>query len=55
MLDVMYELPSNEKISKCVVTKSAILGQERPKLIEGERSKPDKPSSDSETKIENAS
>ena len=39
MLDVMYEIPGNEKISKCIVTKAAIQGQERPKLVEGERKK----------------
>lgn len=55
MLDVMYELPSNEKIAKCIVTKSAILGQERPQLVEGERQKPASESSESETKIESAS
>lgn len=37
MLDVMYELPSNDKIAKCVVTKKSINGEERPKLIEGEK------------------
>ncbi|MDH4466604.1 MAG: ATP-dependent Clp protease ATP-binding subunit ClpX [Bacteriovoracaceae bacterium] len=39
MLDVMYEIPGNEKIVKCIVTKEAILGNERPKLIEGIREK----------------
>lgn len=37
MLEVMYEIPSNEKIIKCVVTKDSILGNERPTLIEGEK------------------
>ena len=37
MLDVMYEIPGNDKISKCVVTKAAIEGKEQPKLIEGEK------------------
>jgi ATP-dependent Clp protease ATP-binding subunit ClpX len=37
MLDVMYDLPANEKISKCIVTKDAITGQGRPVLEEGER------------------
>ncbi len=41
MLDVMYEIPSNEKLSECIVTKSAIQGKEPPKLIEGEKKKPD--------------
>ena len=57
MLDVMYEIPGNEKIAKCVVTKDAILGKERPKLIEGERKKPEqsKSSIKSAKGIENAS
>ena len=37
MLDVMYEIPGNDNISKCVVTKAAIEGKEQPKLIEGEK------------------
>ena len=37
MLDVMYEIPANDKVCKCVVTKASILGEESPKLIEGER------------------
>ncbi|ATH08725.1 ATP-dependent protease ATP-binding subunit ClpX [Halobacteriovorax marinus] len=37
MLDVMYEVPSNDKICKIVVTKESILGTESPKTIEGER------------------
>lgn len=37
MLDVMYEVPGNEKISKCIVTKDSVLGECGPKIIEGER------------------
>ena len=37
MLDVMYELPANEKINKCIITKASIQGIEAPKLVEGER------------------
>ncbi len=37
MLDVMYEIPSNDKICKCIVTKASIEGKEQPKLIEGEK------------------
>jgi len=40
MLDVMYDIPSNDKINKVVVTKAAILGQETPRLLEGERIAP---------------
>lgn len=42
MLDVMYDIPSNEKICKVVVTLDAIKGLDSPKLIEGERKKPEK-------------
>jgi ATP-dependent Clp protease ATP-binding subunit ClpX len=37
MLDVMYDIPSNDKIFKVVVTKDSILGIESPLLIEGQR------------------
>ena len=48
MLDVMYEIPGNEKIAKCIVTKAAIEGREQPKLIEGERKTPGGPKSSKE-------
>ncbi|OUR96453.1 ATP-dependent protease ATP-binding subunit ClpX [Halobacteriovorax marinus] len=37
MLDVMYEVPSNDKVCKIIVTKASIQGKESPKVIEGER------------------
>jgi ATP-dependent Clp protease ATP-binding subunit ClpX len=37
MLDVMYDIPSNNKVCKVVITKKAITGEEAPQLIEGER------------------
>lgn len=40
MLDVMYEVPANEKACKIVVTKASIEGKESPKVVEGERKKP---------------
>jgi len=39
MLDVMYEIPSNKKVNKVVITKDSILGKEKPKLLEGPRAK----------------
>ncbi len=42
MLDVMYDIPSNDKINKVVVTKASIQGTESPKLLEGERIQPKK-------------
>ena len=35
MLDVMFEIPSNEKVNKVVVTLDAIKGLESPKVLEG--------------------
>jgi len=37
MLDVMYEIPTNDKICKVLITHDSILGKTSPKLIEGER------------------
>jgi ATP-dependent Clp protease ATP-binding subunit ClpX len=37
MLDLMYDLPSNDKVNKVIITQDVILGKEEPKLIEGER------------------
>ena len=39
MLDVMYDIPSNSKINKVLVTYDAILGKEEPKVFEGEKKK----------------
>lgn len=33
MLDVMYDLPSRDDISKCIITKDTVLGENAPKLI----------------------
>lgn len=37
MLEVMYDIPSNEKVNKIVVTRDSILGIERPRMVEGPR------------------
>ena len=37
MLDVMYDIPSNDKICKVVVTSESIQGKSAPKLVEGEK------------------
>ena len=57
MLDVMYDLPSNDKVSKCIVTLEAITGTGKPVLEEGERKKRLESKSGAKTakKIENAS
>lgn len=56
MLDVMYEIPANDKINKCIVTKAAIEGLEQPKLLEGEKKSPtDDSKVKSAKKVEDAS
>jgi ATP-dependent Clp protease ATP-binding subunit ClpX len=37
MLDVMYEVPSNEKICKVIVTIDSIRGKKSPTVVEGPR------------------
>ncbi len=57
MLDVMYDLPANEKVAKCIITKEAITGQGKPILEEGDRKKriEAKTQAKGSKKIENAS
>ena len=44
MLDLMYDIPANEKINKIIITKNFLLGKESPTLEEGPRKKEsDKP------------
>ena len=37
MLDLMYDLPSNDKVNKVIITRDSILGKGTPLLEEGER------------------
>ena len=56
MLDVMYDLPANDKIAKCIITKDSITGHGKPVLEEGDRKKrPESKASKAAKKIENAS
>ncbi len=57
MLDVMYDLPANEKVAKCIVTRDAIIGAGKPILEEGDRKKrvEGKTGAKAAKKIENAS
>ena len=36
MTDTMFELPSLENVRKCIITREAVLGGEKPRLIFGE-------------------
>ena len=40
MLDIMYEIPSNDKVNKVIITLNSIKGTESPKLEEGPRAVP---------------
>lgn len=42
MTDVMYELPSMKNVKKIVITKDAVLGKEKPKIVKQKRL-PEKP------------
>ncbi|WPU64384.1 ATP-dependent Clp protease ATP-binding subunit ClpX [Peredibacter starrii] len=57
MLDVMYDLPGNDKVAKCIITKEAITGEGKPILEEGDRKKKleSKAGAKAAKKIENAS
>ena len=33
MRDVMFDIPSNDKIEKCIITKETVLNHEKPRLI----------------------
>lgn len=57
MLDVMYDLPGNEKVAKCIITKESITGAGKPILEEGDRKKKleTKAGAKAAKKIENAS
>lgn len=56
MLDVMYDLPGNEKVAKCIITKDSITGAGKPVLEEGDRKKrAEAKGTKAAKKIENAS
>ena len=55
MLEVMYDLPGNEKVNKCIINRDAILGIGKPILEEGERKLAPEKSSKATKKIGNAS
>ena len=33
MMDVMYEVPSEDNVEKCIITKEAVEKKEKPKII----------------------
>ena len=39
MRDIMFDIPSNPNIEKCIITKETVLGIAGPKIVEGEKEK----------------
>ena len=39
MTDIMYEIPSNDRIQKCIITKAVVEGKEKPEVILSEEVK----------------
>jgi ATP-dependent Clp protease ATP-binding subunit ClpX len=50
MMDIMYEIPSDTNIVKCIITREVILGKEKPKLIMAEEGVVRKPTIKRSTK-----
>ena len=42
MRDIMFDIPANDKIEKCIITKETVLNHEKPKLIINENKQPRK-------------
>ena len=43
MRDIMFEIPSNSKIEKCIITKETVEGKEKPEVVINENRKESKP------------
>ena len=43
MRDIMYDIPSNEKIEKCIVTKETVEGTAKPEVIINENKEVKRP------------
>ena len=39
MRDIMYDIPSNEKIAKCIITQGTVEKKEKPELVIDENKK----------------
>ena len=42
MRDIMFDIPSNDKIEKCIITRGTVMNNEQPKLIINENKEPRK-------------
>ena len=52
MMDVMYTIPSDETITKCVITRASVEGTEQPKIEHGTRTEKKVAKKDKKVKIE---
>ena len=52
MMDVMYTIPSDETITKCVITRASVEGTEQPKIEHGTRTEKKAAKKDKKVKIE---
>ncbi len=43
MRDIMFDIPSNPNIEKCIITRDTVLGKSGPKIVEGEKEDIKKP------------
>ena len=50
MRDIMYDIPSNEKIAKCVITKETVINKSQPELVIDENKKREIPKPKRKTK-----
>ncbi len=50
MRDIMYDIPSNEKISKCIITKETVINKSEPEIIIDENKKRELPKNRKKTK-----
>jgi len=55
MLDVMYEIPSEKNVEKCIVTRETIENKARPELIFNENKKPLKKNTGKKSKVKRES
>ena len=55
MLDLMYDIPSNDKVSKVLITYDSIIGKGGPEIIEGPKIAKGMPSADQKQTVNSAS
>ena len=54
MRDIMFDIPTNPKIEKCIITKDTVLNKKEPKLIINENKKKEQPKEQTQIKKKKA-